>query len=197
MILDHDLDHFKKIFQGLGKSHFAVGIMGMSRFCCGNCGNLFVGIMGTYFFPRNCGKIMFFFFSNFAVGILGTSLKVQFPRKLVFHKKNHVCCRSQANGPNVKPSPPTKWPLMWPRVDWGLFGGLGPIIFPTGTQLVHKAKIIEFAQTKCLHRHFFCVKMIFFTALFGFHSQYHQVSTDKIYPSALFLVKKPSMTRML
>jgi hypothetical protein len=34
----------------MGKSRFAVGIMGKSRFCCRNCGNLFVGIMGTYFF---------------------------------------------------------------------------------------------------------------------------------------------------
>jgi hypothetical protein len=31
----------------------------------------FVGIVGTYFFRRNCGKITFFFFSNFAVEILG------------------------------------------------------------------------------------------------------------------------------
>jgi hypothetical protein len=59
-----------------GKSRFAVGIMGKSCFCCRNCGNLFVGIMGTYFFRRNCRKITFFFFSNFAVGILGTSPSV-------------------------------------------------------------------------------------------------------------------------
>jgi hypothetical protein len=57
----------------MGKWCFAVGIMGKSRFCCRNCGNLFVGIMGTYIFRRNCGKITFFVFSNFAVGILGTS----------------------------------------------------------------------------------------------------------------------------
>jgi hypothetical protein len=61
----------------MGKSRFAVGIMGKSRFWCRNCGNLFVGIMGTYFFRRNCGKITFFSFFNFAVGILGTSLNTR------------------------------------------------------------------------------------------------------------------------
>jgi hypothetical protein len=64
----------------VGKSRFAVGIMGTSSELWEN--RVFaVRIVGTYasellepiLFCRNCGKITFFFFTNFAVGIQGTS----------------------------------------------------------------------------------------------------------------------------
>jgi hypothetical protein len=52
-------------------------------------------------------------------------------------------------------------------LKWGLCGALGPSISQPGQKhigpicedlLVHKAKIIEFARTKYLHRDFFCSK---------------------------------------